>query len=205
MPYESLLSGSSVLLFGRVLSDIQLIQQEYKRPMDPPRQSRNKLLQTPLADDQSCLARIYAFALEGQYYELDSPTIFVVHGPGADPENLRPYDTSQPKRPIGEGASDFDKIGVALPIGHFAQGMKVWSYDRSDYSVRLDMSSGMLEQILLAAEIDPDGEYAQFGGGKVGGGKVGGGKVGGGKVGGGKVGGGKVGGGKVGGGKVGGG
>ncbi len=83
--------------------------------------------------------------------------------------------------------------------------MMVWTYDKNDISLRLDLSTGMLEDILLEAEFGDDMDFPSFGGGKVGGGKVGGGKVGGGKVGGGKVGGGKVGGGKVGGGKVGGG
>jgi hypothetical protein len=206
MSDESLLSGSTVLLFGKVLQDITLNHRVYNRRGTPPRRGVNKLLQDPLAygpdsdphvrpEDASLLARIYGFSHQGQYFELAPPAIFLVHGIGDDPEALRPFDQQDSARQFTQGSTILDKAGVALQLGHFAQDVRVWSYDKSDFSLRLDEASGMLEQILLQAELDSDGDYPQFGGGKVGGGKVGGGKVGGGKVGGGKVGGGKVGGG----------
>jgi hypothetical protein len=193
---ETLLSSSLLLLYGREMTDITLAPGAYA-PAVPPG-STNKLVESNLTATDATLARIYAFSFEGQFYELAAPAIFVVHGKGEDPQ-------PSPVGNVAVGPGRIDEIGVAYQYGSFAPDTKVWAYDKTDYSVRLDIASGPLDEILLGAELlDDDGDF-HFGGGKVGGGKVGGGKVGGGKVGGGKVGGGKVGGGKVGGGKVGGG
>ena len=100
----------------------------------------------------------------------------------------------------GKGPSTTDLTGSAVPGYPFAEDIRVWSYDQADFTIRLDVVTGMFEDVLLFTDYGWGAEAPQFGGGKLGGGKVGGGKVGGGKVGGGKVGGGKVGGGKVGGG-----
>lgn len=190
--YESLLSGSNILLYGRILRDITLDHEMYDRATVPRKSGKNKLIHESLyLGNDSRLARIYGFSYQGKYFELGIPAIFLVHGGGEEPEGPRPSDSTPPRSFVSEGASDYDKVGVALQRGHFAQDIRVWSYDKSDFSLRLDMSSGMLEQILLNVELSDGSDYPQFGGGKVGGGKVGGGKVGGGKVGGGKIGGGE--------------
>lgn len=194
---ETLLSPSIILLFGRELTDITIDHKAYANwpPVQPG--GYNRFLNANLARKDSRLARIFAFSYEGQYFELSAPAIFVVNGEGVDPQAPRP---SQGGVPIPPAPGGIDPVGTAYQVGSFAPDVKVWAYDKSEFSIRLDISTGMLEEILLAAEVmDGDASFG-FGGGKVGGGKVGGGKVGGGKVGGGKVGGGKVGGGKIGGG-----
>ena len=59
-------------------------------PPPPPRLGGNNFLQAQLASPGARLARIYAFSYEGHYYDLGTPAIFLVHGPGRDPEAFRP-------------------------------------------------------------------------------------------------------------------
>lgn len=155
----------------------------------------NDFIASKMYSGDVVLARIYGFSFDGIHFDLDRPAVFLVHGDG---EKLTDDDRDA-RSPVSPAQS-----GVGAQDYQFGSEMRSWQYDKSDFSVRMDIFTGMFEQILLDAEIEFE-DHGMFGGGKVGGGKVGGGKVGGGKVGGGKVGGGKVGGGKVGGGKVGGG
>ncbi len=203
---ETLLGWSGLLIYGRVLDDITLDKDSYNEGnLDPPRTGRNNLLLEQLRLEDTRLARIFGYVYGGEYYQLDAPAIFLVHGDGESPEFDSPYNPGQNSAKLAQGPATLDRSGMAIPGATFSEDIKVWSYDEADFTVRLDVMTGTFADVLLSAELPGDEDYPQFGGGKVGGGKVGGGKVGGGKVGGGKVGGGKVGGGKVGGGKVGGG
>ncbi|MDH3387484.1 MAG: hypothetical protein OEN02_06220 [Gammaproteobacteria bacterium] len=63
---------------------------------------------------------------------------------------------------------------VEGPFPGFADNVRVWPYDKDDFSMRLDPCSGPIESILLEAEID-DAEMAdEMAGRKVSGRKVGG-------------------------------
>ncbi len=63
---------------------------------------------------------------------------------------------------------------VEKPFPDFADNVRIWPYDKADFSLRLDPCSGPLESILLEAEID-DAELAdEMAGRKVSGRKVGG-------------------------------
>lgn len=200
---ETLLSISEVLLYGRVMEDMQFT---YQRPptsppkddCDPPRPGieigGNALFERQLAADPNGdfaprFARIYGFSFEGCFYDLDAPIIMLVHGPGSVAE--RPASDQRAAR----APESPDRSGSAAQEHSFADEVRVWSYDKGDFSVRMDTLTGTLEDILLEIEIGS-------GAGPVSGGKVAGGKVAGGKVAGGKVAGGKVAGGKVSGGKV---
>ena len=193
---ETLLSGSAILMYGRVMDDITLEQDRPDPPPPgntapnyPPTTSHLNHLQTQLntAVTDAQLARIYAVSYNGGFYTLAAPTIFLVHGNGvsAGAGGVPPGPPGPARHP-----GSADTTGVAAHDYDFSADMMVWTYDKNDISLRLDLSSGMLEDILLEAEFGDDMDHPSFGGGKVGGGKVGGGKVGGGKVGGGKVGGG---------------
>ncbi len=202
MTRETLLRSSGINLYGRKLSDITLNTSEYEPgKRDVPRSGNNRFVQAQLHDPDAGLARIYGFTYQGSYHELDPPALFLVHGEGENPEGDIAFDDYDAT--LAPGVAEFQMVGLAVPGSPFAQGIRAWSYDRADFTLRLDVASGMFEDVLLDAELSWEADEPRFGGGKVGGGKVGGGKVGGGKVGGGKVGGGKVGGGKIGGGKVG--
>ena len=56
--------------------------------------------------------------------------------------------------------------------------MKVWVYDKGDFSMRLDVETGTFEHILLAAELD---EEAWSSGGRSSGGRSSGGRSSGGR------------------------
>ncbi len=199
---ESLLSGSAILMYGRVMDDIQLQRGPYAQPAPPESTGELNFLRRQLDVDTgaganqilSQLARIYAVSYGGEFYTLATPVIFLVHGPGVD------AGAGLPGGGNFRGPGGADDTGVAAQSYDFTADMKVWTYDKNDISLRLDLSTGMLQDILLDAEVGDDMDSPTVGGGRVGGGRVGGGRVGGGRVGGGRVGGGRVGGGRVGGG-----
>jgi hypothetical protein len=128
------------------------------KPPPPPRLGNNNFLQMQLRaypdqDGQEDprrprLARIYGFSFEGHYYDLPKPAIFLVHGPGSDPEAWRPA-INLPNARVDRAPADADRTGVASTPSSFSEDMRVWSYDKSDHSLRLDSDSGTFEQILL--------------------------------------------------------
>ena len=75
--------------------------------------------------------------------------------------------------------------GVGAADVQFADDIMVWAYDKADYTIRMDVETGMFEQVLLDA-------YFGGGGPAVSGAKVSGAKVSGAKVSGAKVSGAKV-------------
>jgi hypothetical protein len=168
--FETLLSPSGVLLYGRVLIDVKLTNVE---PSDteppplstdpPPRRGANRFLQQQLAADDARFARIYGFSFEGHYYDLPRPTVFLVHGPGVDPEGPRPGSTVKDQR-ISRNPADADRTGTGGQSGNFADDMRVWAYDKGDFSVRLDVESGPFDQILLEAALVSSGDETSYSG-----------------------------------------
>jgi hypothetical protein len=138
-------------------------------PVAPPKLGANTFLQDQLTADEADsersprLARIYGFSFEGHYYDLARPAIFLVHGPGNDPEAFRPGTERSESR--GDRApADADRTGVANTASSFSHDIRVWSYDKGDFSIRLDPESGPLEQILLQAELRSDRQQTYYGG-----------------------------------------
>ena len=144
---ESLLSPSNVLLYGRIITDLKF-ERPAKGKQVPPRLGANNFLEQQLQDPKAKLARIYGFSYEGHYYDLTSPAIFLVHGDGVDPEAPRP---AEPR--VSRAPADADLTGVAGRTGSFSEDMKVWSYDKGDFSLRMDIETGPFEEILLEAEL----------------------------------------------------
>ena len=152
---ETLLSPSNILLYGRVLEDL-----EFKAPgMKAPRLGDNNFLLTQLeagSDKKKdkgpppTIARIYGLSFEGHYFDLAKPALFVVHGPGKDANDEKPENRYALAPP------DTDHTGVAAQGFTFSDDMKVWSYDKGDFSVRLDVETGPLEDILLEMELSGD-------------------------------------------------
>lgn len=194
---ETLLSASNILLFGRELQDLQIrggpgdegSHDPFVRP--PGRAGGNRLLDQQLMAEGARLARIYGFSFEGTYYDLPRPVLFLVHGEGAPAETLAdPRGAGIAAGPPSDAAHQVarspdnpSRTGLAAPDFSFADGLMVWSYDKADYTIRMDLETGMFEQVLL------DMIFSEFGWGgpHISGGKVSGGKVSGGKVSGGKV------------------
>jgi hypothetical protein len=162
--FETLLSPSNVLLYGRELKDLAFTFLPPTPANTPaPRLGGNNFLQQQLfppgvtPTTSARLARIYAFAYEGHYYDLPRPMIFLVHGPGADPEAPKPGGAPR----VSRAPADADRTGIASQNYSFADDMKVWSYDKGDFSLRMDVETGTLEQILLDATLaGAGGTYA---------------------------------------------
>jgi hypothetical protein len=172
---ETLLSPSNILLFGRLLEDLEFkyVDPSSKGPdqkTNPPsRLGDNGFLQKQLESgkttkkkgDDPRLARIYGFSFEGHYYDLVKPAIFLVHGPGVDANDEKP-----PAR-RSRAPSDADRTGTAAQDYTFSEDMKVWSYDKGDFSIRLDIETGCLEEILLETELAAEDPHAYYSGQKV--------------------------------------
>lgn len=183
----SKLSHSNIILFGRVVEDLSVTQPGAgHHPSEYPRTRSNKLLETQLgagaAGNAPALARIYGFSYEGTYYDMPFAAMFLVHGAGAPASELQ--GTAKMKKPKPSRAPQNPSItGIAAADFDFADDVLMWSYDKSDYSIRLDISSGMLEQILLGMlDGGPGGGWGRVAGAKVSGAKVAGAKVSGAKL-----------------------
>lgn len=152
---ETLLSTSAVLLYGRKVLDLQLVQQ-----VTPPSSGtidthpqglgENEFFRKQLDEETGrpvpTLARIYAFSYDGHYYDLPSPAIFLVHGDG------EPAETRVPGSRQSVAPESANNTGVATQSYSFSEDMQVWSYDKGDFSLRMDVATGTLEQILLGLE-----------------------------------------------------
>ena len=151
---ETLLSPSNILLFGRVVTDLSVIHPAPRHdPFVAPRHITNIFLETQLADPTAAIARIYGFSYEGRYYELPWPALFLVHGPGQLAETAADFNPGGGGGPANQRGArapdDPDRSGLAAQDFSFADNLMVWSYDRADLSIRMDVESGNFEQILL--------------------------------------------------------
>ena len=141
-------------------------------------------------DEDACFARIYGFTYEGDYFDLPSPTLFLVHGDGElvsqEPNTGRPAQMgiAFPSN-VSRAPRDPSLGGMGAANFQFADDIRVWDYDKSDYTIRMDVCTGMFEQVLLDATLG-DGSFG-VSGAKVSGAKVSGAKVSGAKVSGAKV------------------
>jgi hypothetical protein len=160
----TLLAPSTVRLVGRVLrlsgeaqedGDVQHAAENPKRAEDPkvfvPAQQEGYLGGSPLVEAMKKgrlrLAHIFGFAHEGRYTPMHVPALFLVHGDG---EALLKKD----------GEIDPAQLGLAhLEKGNltFAADLKLWVYDRGDETIRLDVSTGTLLQLVVDAETGPAG------------------------------------------------
>jgi len=118
-------------------------------------------LAVQVLDANAQFARIYGFSFEGHYYDLPRPVIMLVHGPGMP---VAGGAGSPPAPPI----LDSDE---AARIWEFSAGLFQWNYDKKDMSIRLDLDSGTLEDILLARTLGARG--GAFGSGAFGSGAFG--------------------------------
>lgn len=179
---ESLLSDSTIYLFGRVMSDIMLDPNRSKPdvyrirragqavPPDLARRSPNHLLADQLLSPDAAIARIYAFSFQNEYFELVRPALFVVNGPG-DLPLWSDGDDRQTEKPLDDGiverGDERKQREYAFPLGltGLAQmnenlatdGLRVWAYDRDDYSLRLDIMTGTFDRILIEHEFAEEG------------------------------------------------
>lgn len=208
---ETLLSTSNVLLFGREITDLIVAGSgtstvddgggegdqsgtgdggEAGRGHDPfqgARKGEPHWLWKQLENPDARLARIYGFSYEGAYFDLPRPIVFLVHGAG-EPAVLDSNITgaAQTDAQLARAPQRPSVSGVAAANFGIADDIRVWSYDKADYTIRMDIETGMFEQVLLDAYFADGGHVSGM---KVGGPRVSGMKVSGMKVSGMKVGG----------------
>jgi hypothetical protein len=175
---ESLRSLSSVLLYGRVMDELRV---QYASPKTdpvadsddgpPPMLGSNNFVHKQLyagrgqdakPENQVHIARIYGFSYEGHYYDLPKPALFIVHGDGTLAEGPVPSPKFESQR-YSRAPSGVDRTGLGTQAGSYARDLRVWSYDKSDFSIRLDTSTGPLEEILLEPELSGDRLKTQIG------------------------------------------
>jgi hypothetical protein len=157
---ETLLSPSNVLLFGKIVEDLQVVQ-VMNNPTHSPfiiaRTGGNGQLESQLAEDtKPFIARIYGFSYEGTYYDMPQPPLFLVHGlgepvtlnsPPVEPvEGERTERTTNPAR----SPSDPSLSGVAAAEFQFSDGLRAWSYDKCDHTIRMDIEAGEFQDVLLS-------------------------------------------------------
>lgn len=181
---ESLLSPSAVKLYGRVILGLAINVEDARDEL-----GGNKFLRNQLAPEtQPRLARIYGFSYFGKYQPLGQPAIFLVHGDGApasprvtalivkddaidatltirSPDREKPTDPLDPENVarFSSGTVSADISGQAAQCCDFAFDIRVWEYDRGDFSLRLDIDSGPLERILIDAEQAGEDRMPYFG------------------------------------------
>jgi hypothetical protein len=150
---ETLLTPSSIKLFGRIVSNLVYTNDTTSGP------GYNNFLQMQFAGNvegrEPQFARIYGFTFEGAYYGLPKPPIFLVHGKGTAVGN---WSNNSP--------STLDQSGVAGREWDFSgnngtpQDIMYWEYEKGDFSLRLDPEAGPLEQILLVAALRAGADIA---------------------------------------------
>jgi hypothetical protein len=155
---ETLLSPSNLLLFGRVVVDLEI---KHDKGHDPSpkvenchKRERIGCALDKAADDKKknfckpCFARIYGFSYGNFYYDLPGATLFLVHGEGTlvteIPDNVFPSRAPRGPDTIGLGETDFS----------FSNDIYVWSYDKIDFTIRMDVETGLFEDVLLGAMLD---------------------------------------------------
>ena len=186
---ETLLSPSNVLLFGREVVDLTInnpppnfpapppnVPNPQHSPFNVPRVGGNRSVETQLMLAGARFARIYGFSYEGTYYDLPRPVLFLVHGQGEPATQARAGAAGivQPAR----APSEPSLTGLAAADFEFADDLRVWSYDKADYTIRMDVETGMFEQVLL----DSGGGGAGVSGARVSGARVSGARVSGARV-----------------------
>jgi hypothetical protein len=149
---ESLLSPSRVLLYGRIVQGLNIAQAV---PL-PQGLGVNRHLLAQLGAAGAGIARIYGFSYEGHYYDMAKPALFLVHGPGALADPPDGAGPQPPHRRAARAPAEVDFGGVGATAKSFADDMMVWTYDKGDFSIRLDVETGTFEQILLDVELSTD-------------------------------------------------
>ncbi len=137
---SGLLEHSKILIYGRVVAGVTLDAP----PADDANSDEDDALIDPeilkRAGVDKKLATVFGFEFEGHYYDLPKPAILLVHGEPKSPQDAGAVVESDPK---------------------LMDDIKVWSYDKADFSVRLDVDSGPLEDILLEKAVNDSGVAAQ--------------------------------------------
>jgi len=136
----SLLAPSTVRLFGRQLIALAPVAKRAAQVTEDPGYKGKSLLADLLKETDLHLAYIFAFSYEGRYTPFHTPALFLVKTPGDAVVEGKDIDPA--------------RLGLAHLDGTitFASDLKYWTYDRSDQTIRLDLASGTLQQLVIDSE-----------------------------------------------------
>jgi hypothetical protein len=187
---ETLLSPSNVLLYGKIVEDLQIVQVK-NNPRHSPfivaRTGGNSELESQLSEKTApYFARIYGFSYEGTYYDMPQPPLFLVHGEG-EPVTMNSPAKEGAERATNPARSPPDPSlgGVAAAEFQFSDGLRAWSYDKCDHTIRMDVEAGEFQDVLLSSFFGNSGPAvsgAHVSGAHVSGGRVSGAHVSGGRL-----------------------
>ncbi|WP_377194126.1 hypothetical protein [Ruegeria meonggei] len=130
--------------FWKQMGEFGLGQQEFEETNRPRSGRGNNNQLSAQLDDDAQLARIYGFAYEGTYYELPEPSVFLVHGAGESATMGGAPQGGGSRAPVTPTIS-----GVASAEYQISNEIRVWDYDKADYTIRMDITTGQFEQVLL--------------------------------------------------------
>jgi hypothetical protein len=123
--------------------------------------SASQIEQQLFSDEDPNFARIYGFSFEGYYYDLPRPVLFLVHGDGVPASQVRPGGFGNARAARAPGEPSLTGLGQA--DFQFSDDIMVWSYDKADYTIRMDVETGMFEDVLLAAMLGGSGGFDSAG------------------------------------------
>ena len=86
---------------------------------------------------------------------LPRPTVFLVHGEGDDPETLDEH--GGPTFQLQNPASGQGTTGLPSKTNVFSQDLRIWVYDRDDMTIRVEVATGSLDELLLKPLYCPGG------------------------------------------------
>jgi hypothetical protein len=145
-PGDGLFASGTIRLFGREFAGLVISEQHLG--IDP---STNNPLLTSIAqkaqnpETKPRLARIYGFSYLGNYFKLAEPIIYMVFGPG----EAVPSGYPEPEISARE-------MGAEYKGGDFTSDVRVWRADQLDIGLRIDITIGWLNDILLSQEMGSD-------------------------------------------------
>ncbi len=129
---ETLLSETTIHLFGRAVTDLTLNTKAYA--------NASGAVANAIKAGKPTIARIYAFAFQNEYFDLASPALFIVQGAG-----------------VAVNQASMDLTGYAGSPPNLNPDLRVWTHERSDLSIRLDIMAGSFDRILLEYELAEGG------------------------------------------------
>jgi hypothetical protein len=141
---EGLFSSGGVRLFGRPYNGLQIGELGINPTSNNPLQVMLGQKFNDKANPPQ-LARIYGFTYLGNYFKLAEPLVFLVFGKGAEIKSGYPTpDVS------------LDDLGLESKGLDFTAGVWMWMADQADIALRIDITIGWLNDILLSEEMGSD-------------------------------------------------
>jgi hypothetical protein len=149
MPVDpKILTQSVVRIFGWVVGQVTLQapapHQTQTGASALPKLDEKKVLSGPLLEackNANQLANILAFSHEGHYTPFRAPALFLVSSDG------EPVWVGNPPQ------VDLERLGLAqLERTDFASNLRFWICDRTAYIIRLDVSAGTLQRMVIDLE-----------------------------------------------------